>query len=223
MGMQMVRGRRAPVYVGPPVTLRAGFGPPASRQFVALARPPFPRFHHFHRFRHFGGFFGGFGVPFCDPFRHRFFFSSPFFFNNGWSCFGAGFGDSGLFLWDSGFFATTDGIIGDGTNAPWMIPEEITPPEMQEPAAGDAASLSAKEFAVSKPEEKPPQVTLLELKDGAMYGLTDYWVETGELHYVTDYGGENAVSLERIDFEKTVQLNAEKGLPFAPLVKHLLK
>jgi hypothetical protein len=47
-----------------------------------------------------------------------------------------------------------------------------------------------------------------------MYGLTDYWVENAELHYKTTYGGQNSVSFERIDWEKTVKLNADRGVPF---------
>jgi hypothetical protein len=47
-----------------------------------------------------------------------------------------------------------------------------------------------------------------------MYGLTAYWVDGGELHYVTTYGGANAIALERIDLEKTVELNASHGHAF---------
>lgn len=60
--------------------------------------------------------------------------------------------------------------------------------------------------------ERP--ITLLQLRDGSMYGLTDYWVKDGQLHYRTTYGGENALPFERIDFEKTVQLNADRAVPF---------
>ena len=57
-------------------------------------------------------------------------------------------------------------------------------------------------------------ITLLQLRDGSMYGLTDYWVRDGELHYRTTYGGENSLPFERIDFAKTVQLNADRDVPF---------
>jgi hypothetical protein len=39
-------------------------------------------------------------------------------------------------------------------------------------------------------------------------------VEGGELHYVTNYGGADAVPLDRIDLAKTVQLNASRGQAF---------
>jgi hypothetical protein len=56
-------------------------------------------------------------------------------------------------------------------------------------------------------------VALLQLLDGSMYGLTRYWLQGTTLHYVTTYGGENSVPLERIDFAKTTELNAARGTP----------
>ena len=47
-----------------------------------------------------------------------------------------------------------------------------------------------------------------------MYGLVAYWVEDGQLHYTTTYGGQNSLELDRIDLEQTVQLNAERGIQF---------
>lgn len=58
------------------------------------------------------------------------------------------------------------------------------------------------------------RITLLQLRDGSMYGLTDYWVKDGELHYTTTYGAHNSLPFERIDFAKTVQLNTDRGVPF---------
>jgi hypothetical protein len=58
------------------------------------------------------------------------------------------------------------------------------------------------------------RTTLLQLRDGSMYALTDYWVEDDQLHYTTTYGGQNSVPLERIDFEKTIRLNVGRGMEF---------
>jgi hypothetical protein len=66
---------------------------------------------------------------------------------------------------------------------------------------------------VDKAKSERP-VTLLQLRDGWMYGLVDYWVEDGQLHYKTTYGGQNSVELDRIDLEETVQLNADRGVQF---------
>jgi hypothetical protein len=58
-------------------------------------------------------------------------------------------------------------------------------------------------------------ITLLQLKNGWMYGLTDYWVEGDDLHYVTNYGGKNSVSLDLIDLATTIRLNSERGVEFS--------
>src|SRR4029077_13632200 len=57
-------------------------------------------------------------------------------------------------------------------------------------------------------------ITLLQLRDGSIYGLTDYWAKDGELHYSTTYGGQDSVPFEQIDLEKTLQLDADRGVPF---------
>ena len=59
------------------------------------------------------------------------------------------------------------------------------------------------------------RVTLLQLKNGWMYGLTDYWVEGDNLHYVTNYGGKNSVPLDLIDLATTIRLNSERGVEFS--------
>jgi hypothetical protein len=67
-----------------------------------------------------------------------------------------------------------------------------------------------------KPKSEQPLI-LLQLTDGSMYGLTEYWLENRRLHYITNYGGENSLPLERIDFEKTAELNASQGKQFVLL------
>jgi hypothetical protein len=58
-------------------------------------------------------------------------------------------------------------------------------------------------------------ITLLRLKNGWMYGLTDYWVEGNDLHYVTNYGGKNSIPLDQIDLATTIRLNSERGVEFS--------
>lgn len=55
-------------------------------------------------------------------------------------------------------------------------------------------------------------ITLLQLKNGWMYGLTDYWIEGNDLHYVTNYGGRNSVPLDQIDLATSFRLNTERGV-----------
>jgi len=69
------------------------------------------------------------------------------------------------------------------------------------------------ESSPASPVTAEEPVILLQLRDGSMYGLTRYWVEGGRLHYITNYGGENSVPLDRVDFARTTQLNAGRGTP----------
>jgi hypothetical protein len=149
----------------------------------------------FRRFPHSGYlFFGAFGTPFCDPFGWEA-YDQSFVADNAIGCFGDEY--AGL------TYGADDDQVADQE---YPAGDEVEADSPNDPPATDAtadASTDAK-----------PQVTLLQLKDGSMYGLTSYWVEGGELHYVTNYGGANAISLDRIDLAKTVQLNASSGQAF---------
>jgi hypothetical protein len=57
-------------------------------------------------------------------------------------------------------------------------------------------------------------VTVIWLKGGYGYGLLVYWVQDGLFHYRTTYGGENSVTLNRIDFERTAEDNSQRGIKF---------
>jgi hypothetical protein len=145
----------------------------------------------FRRFPHSGFlFFGAFGAPFCDPFGWAA-YDQTFVANNAIGCFGDGY--AGL------MYGADDDQVADQEYPSSDESDAFSP---DDPAATDASKESA------------PQVTLLQLKDGSMYGLTSYWVDGGELHYITNYGGANAIPLERIDLAKTVQLNATSGQAF---------
>jgi hypothetical protein len=55
---------------------------------------------------------------------------------------------------------------------------------------------------------------VLWLKDGTVYGLRDYWFAAGKLYYVTNYGGENSIDMNRVDLQKTVDEDALRGVDF---------
>jgi len=64
-------------------------------------------------------------------------------------------------------------------------------------------------------EQTPlPQLTLVVLKDGAIYAATDYWLEDGRLFFVTSTGKQDAVAVRDLDLELTTRLNAERHVPF---------
>jgi hypothetical protein len=134
------------------------------------------------------------------------FFFDPFFF--GWF--------SGPLPYGPAFGGTTwfeGGTVPDLTVQSPAEPNLADPPTNSVAANGTPNSNGTTTPAQNGMKPERP-VTLLQLRDGSMYGLTDYWVKDGELHYTTTYGGQNSLPFERIDFEKTVQLNADRGVPF---------
>ncbi len=70
-------------------------------------------------------------------------------------------------------------------------------------------------LTVSSTDGADHPITLLQLKNGYMYGLTDYWVEGDNLHHVTNYGGKNSVPLDLIDLPTTIRLNSDRGVEFS--------
>lgn len=68
--------------------------------------------------------------------------------------------------------------------------------------------------AENAPEKSEAHTTSLVLQDGSEFGLTEYWLVGDELSYVTTYGGRNSLPVQRIDLEKTLKLNAERGVKF---------
>jgi len=57
-----------------------------------------------------------------------------------------------------------------------------------------------------------PQLTLIALKDGTIYGVTDYWIEGDRLFYALSSGTERAFDLNQVDWGRTTQIDAEIGI-----------
>jgi len=83
--------------------------------------------------------------------------------------------------------------------------------------------MEANEYATYVPGSAPPlpqeqaeasPLILLFLKEGTVYGVTDYWLEGGRLHYLTSYGGENTIDVDQLDLQKTVDENFKRGVTF---------
>ena len=154
-----------------------------------------------------------FNVGFCDSVRFTW---HSFLFPDELDCFGASFPSHrfisrrfGGFFWSDSSFAggrlgTSSASIASqaGSDPSGFVPRNAPPAPPQ-----DAESSAPSAVKVERP------VTLLQLRDGSMYGLIRYWVDGERLHYVTDYGGEDDLPLGRIDFAKTTQLNASRGTP----------
>jgi hypothetical protein len=177
--------------------------------------------HHF-----FGRVGRGYGVFSCGPFLGFGSCRGPFLYG----FYGASFGCVGGSYWDAfnwagapamlnlspcltlGYEPDEDQVSPD--DSPYGFDYE-TPPDAA-PAA-DASSpedVSSDETSPAPAAVEQRPITLLQLKDGSMYGLTQYWVAGGLLNYITDYGARNALPFDRIDMAKTVQLNSQRGVPF---------
>lgn len=142
---------------------------------------------------------------FCDPLRFSW---RDFLFPGDFDCFDGSFpfdpffygGSLNTYFWSDSLTESGDSMSSAGS---LDTVENDLPASTEE--LGAAAPL---------PSDVRQRVVLLQLLDGSMYGLTRYWVEGTDLHYVTSYGGENSVPLVRIDVAKTVQLNAAQGTRF---------
>ncbi len=139
----------------------------------------------------------------------------PFLFNPCFGhafCSGFGFGFGSPLLCDPffgfgrcfPFFGLTFGFQDDSFYAG---------AETQDVASG-ASDLGSTSTASTADGADHP-ITLLQLKNGYMYGLNDYWVEGDSLHYVTNYGGKNSVPLDAIDLATTIRLNSDRGVEFS--------
>ena len=156
------------------------------------------------RFRFFGGFqfqqcfFNGFGSV-C-AFEPAFF--SPFFFGP------FGFGDVG---WGWNGYGRNYNVAAQPAE---QQPEETSPPNEYSTYQPGTAPAPAP-LPLGQANASP--LILLVLKDGSVYGVTDYWLEEGRLHYLTSYGGENNISIDQLDLQKTVDENWERGVEFVLL------
>jgi hypothetical protein len=176
-------------------------------QFIAVFTPSMP----------FGA--NQFDVGFCDSFRFTW---RGFLFPDRFDCFANPLLSHRLFsrtfhehFWSDSLF------VGVALGTTYESVESQAASDPSGLASRNVPSASFQDAESSSPSivkaEQPD--TLLQLRDGSMYGLARYWVDGDRLHYVTDYGGENSVPLERIDFAKTAQLNASRGAPINRIEK----
>jgi hypothetical protein len=56
---------------------------------------------------------------------------------------------------------------------------------------------------------------LVYLKDGTMFTATDYWLSGSELHYVVSYGREGTIDIGQLDWQRTADENARRGVRFS--------
>jgi hypothetical protein len=191
---------------------------PASRPVAGRRRGPFETFtpnslQIFGRRRFFNPFFfgdgcfNGFFPGFCG-------FNSAFGFGFG---FGPGF--FGPWGWDNDGFGEFQNF---GYPYEPSMSADIEARVDNQPRYEDAAPYGYRnEFVPYEPDSGSPgpatapdvPFVMLYLNDGTVYALTNYWVAGGRLHYVTQYGGENSVAMDQVDMQRTVDVNAHRGVP----------
>jgi hypothetical protein len=72
---------------------------------------------------------------------------------------------------------------------------------------------ATKAVATDEVGPKPTaKLTLLVLRSGTVYAVTDYWIDNNSLSYTLARGGSGAVSLDEMDWGSTTQLNSERGV-----------
>jgi hypothetical protein len=187
--------------------LRPGFASQShrflGRGFGFRGQPPRP-------FAYFPYFFFGGGQPVCSPFLPGYFGEA--WFDGLFTCFGTPF--YGVQFYPPGFLAP------ELAYEPWLEGSATSGPQGMNTVADDTllaedlgitADIAATEAAESNPNQ---QITMLVLKDGISFAVADYWVEDGKLGYVTTYGRQNSIDLDRLDLDQTVKLNSSRGIPF---------
>jgi hypothetical protein len=166
-------------------------------------------------------------VPGRPPRRFQPIFISPF----GFGCFGPFFFGCGGGFFGGGFFGFGLGY-GYGYCDPfWGCPawyyggyynggyygNQIYNQSTDESSVSNEFNPSRYWGPSAPPEEtgggsSSDSEVVLFLKDGTVYAVTDYWIADNKLHYITNYGGENSIPLDQIDIQRTVDVNAKRGI-----------
>jgi hypothetical protein len=184
-------------------------GQGAGQLHVGVGRPIIyrpivgPGYGFYRGYPFYGGFFGpGFGWGGLG-------------FGWGSTCgpyWGGGFGCNGLSYYDYGYdsgYASEPAVSNwpssDYGSEPETPPPTVNGPVLYEPETPEQTQNNIRSESF---------ITMLYFKDGSVYALNNYWVEDSKLHYLTTYGGENAIDLSLIDIQKTVDVNASRGVTF---------
>jgi len=175
----------------------------------------------FNRFGNFGRFgFGDFDNDFDD-----FFFGRPFFgcCGFGFGGFGFGFGNFGFgfgapLWWGSGWPWWYGGPgypygLPYGYSLPYDLGLTYDSPTASGPPSDDSSGSGAYR-RTRRNVENSSAILALYLKDGTTYSARDCWLAAGELHCTATDGSERVFELEAVDFQRTVDENAGRGVPF---------
>ena len=180
---------------------------------------PYPYFGYNPYYGALGFGWGGFGP--CNPFWGCAGYGNGFGFG-----YGVGYGFGGGY---GGGFGSIGGAYPGSYNSGWTDEsaegsETKTPPDdpssyiiSANPSSKATDTTASNELSDLPPvnADQQPTYVLLFLKDGSNFAVSDYWLSGGKLHYVTSYGGENAIDQSQLDLQRTVNENATRGVTFS--------
>jgi len=162
-------------------------------------------------------FFDGFASPFCPACNlgvfSPFFFHRPFFSPFVNQRFVGGF-FSPFFLGFDPFLLSDPGQMAQQTSAEQAEATESPANSPFQPEAGNVEQTPEAAPTPRASEPGPAPLTLLIFADGSTYKVTDYWLKGSLLHFLTPFGVESWIALERIDLYATVKANWERGVQF---------
>jgi hypothetical protein len=84
-----------------------------------------------------------------------------------------------------------------------------TAPAVDPPVSATPAGVSTRQASLNAPARS---LTLVALKSETIYPAKDYWVADRLLVYVLPDGSEASTDLNNIDWQRTMDLNAERGV-----------
>jgi hypothetical protein len=103
---------------------------------------------------------------------------------------------------------------------PWASPNRFdassSPQPQWKPASAtvsDTPTVTMKSAYLTEPSPQQ-QSTVIVLKGGSAYVAGNYWVDGGQMHFVTKDGEEKLLPVEKLDLTETVRMNRERNIQF---------
>ncbi len=95
---------------------------------------------------------------------------------------------------------------------PQSTPASFSQPPLTQAVPVSYASASAPVVQASASSDRP--MTLIALKEGTACLARQYWLQGGQLHWISDNSVERVLPLEKIDLEETARLSRERNMEF---------
>jgi hypothetical protein len=114
----------------------------------------------------------------------------------------------------------TDNSTDDSDNSTYAGPPYAPNDYGYDAAPGDSGpssqgSLDTNPNPITDNVGESTPTVLVYLKDGTMFTATDYWLSGSEFHYVVSYGREGAIDIGQLDWQRTANENAKRGIHFS--------